>query len=119
MVEATEAFAFGLSEGKDDVHFALIQHIRPGGAKPEVMETARRAFIEIARPCVAAGKSGAIEIEELDHGKPPQFCLVVPLVDRQRVAGVIGLISRCENMDQAKRKLAVISVWAPRLGDSR
>ena len=114
LVGATEAFTFSARRNDGDFEFDLVVHIRPNEDRPEVLAASRNAFIEIARPCITRGVAGTIGIEKPDGKQPPLFCLVIPLLEDGTIFAVMGFISRCENMNDAKKKLNAIRQWVPK-----
>jgi len=110
-VGATEAVAFAVDDPSQyPSQFRLLAHLRPDDASEEQRAGAVRAFADIIKPCVLAGKDGAIEIRDATRPreKPPQFCLVTLWNREERPIGVSAVIARCLNIEKAQEQLGTL-----------
>ncbi len=68
------------------------------------------AFQEMIKPCLAQGKDGAIEINTGDLASEPQFCLVTLLRSDNQVVAVSAVITRCINLERARKTADVNAI---------
>jgi hypothetical protein len=114
IVAGTEAAGFLIERGKQGITFRLLAHIRPDEGTKKIREAAVNAFMDLIKPCAVEGKDGAIELSNPpeSHNPHPQYCLVTLLRAGGQSVGVSAVITRCTDLDHAKRRLQLMQLMA-------
>ena len=102
-VHGTEAIAFAVSpRGLLSESF----HIRPDEAPPEQRRAAIEAFKDIVTPCVHENRDDFVQVSTASASQPnPQFCLVKLIRQGARITGVVAVICRCADAEEASQRL--------------
>lgn len=117
VVAGSEAAAFLVEKaektGEDQTPFNLksVAHIRPDGTV-EQRNAAIAAFAELIKPCVAAGKDGAVPVGEADASGDLQYCLVTLLRNEGDVVAASAVIARCRDLERARQRLISMQLVA-------
>ncbi len=100
-------------QAETDNPFTLkpVAHLRPDGT-PEQRAAAVAAFAEVIKPCVAAGKDGAVPVGEPDASGDVQFCLVTLLRNEGNVVAASAVIARCRDLERARQRLISMQLVA-------
>jgi putative hydrolase of the HAD superfamily len=110
-IGGTELAAFVFSQTLAGQRLRAVVHIRPDSSDAETRAAALAAFQEIIAPCIAQQKNGAIHIDgtRSDDGSS-QYCLVALCRNGLRVSGAVGIIVRCQDPKDARRKLDILGL---------
>jgi multidrug efflux pump subunit AcrA (membrane-fusion protein) len=88
-----------------------VAHLRPDG-NAEQRAAAIAAFAEVIKPCVSAGKDGAVPVGEPDASGDLQYCLVTLLRNEGNVVAASAVIARCRDLERARQRLISMQLVA-------
>ena len=121
LIRSTEAAAFTIHRDGDDPRFEWVSHIRQNSASEEILEAARKAFVDLVTPCVKEERNGVFD---LTGNKPArlqfdssQYCLVVLIRgikgDHSEPIAVAAFIGRYTDLAEATKNMKIAALSAP------